>query len=80
MPSAAKVMIWLPAPMVIAKPCVALGLMPLAALITATNAPNALGIPLIMPVPTLRVSPGGRPPAITEKVGDGAPLAVTANV
>ena len=80
MPSEAKVMVWLPATIVITKPCVALGLMPLAALITPKNGPNALGMPLMMPVPTLRVSPEGRLPLATVNVGAGAPLAVMANV
>ena len=63
------------APIVIENAWVALGNVPLAAVMVPVNGPLTLGVPLIAPLP-LRDRPVGRAPAVTVKVLAGEPDAV----
>ncbi len=60
---------------VIEKFWVAAGLTPLLAVTVPVYAPTPVGLPEIIPA-ELKLSPGGRLPEVTLKVGAGEPLAV----
>ena len=59
--------------MTMLKPCVALGAVPLLAVTVPLNVPAVVGVPLMTPA-ALSVSPAGRAPDVTLKVGE--PVAV----
>ena len=62
--------------MVIEKLWVAAGAVPLDAVMVPMKVPAAVGVPEITP-PVLRVRPVGRAPAVTLKVMEAVPVAVT---
>jgi hypothetical protein len=53
----------------IPKSCVASGGVPLVAVTVPEKVPAVVGVPLIAPA-ELKVNPGGKPPAVKEKVGE----------
>ena len=57
------------APIVMLKFCVALGAVPLEAVVVPLKVPAVVGGPLITPA-ALKLSPGGKLPAVTLKVGE----------
>jgi hypothetical protein len=61
------------------KDCVALGVVPLAAVNVIGKLPLAVGVPLSVPVEAVNVTPPGSVPA-SVSVGAGDPVAVTLNV
>ena len=61
------------------KDCVALGVVPLAAVIVMGKLPLAVGVPLSVPVEAVNVTPPGSAPDAVS-VGAGDPVAVTLNV
>ena len=54
---------------VMLKACVASGAVPFVAVTVPPNVPAVVGVPLITPA-AFKLNPGGRPPAVTLKVGD----------
>ena len=60
---------------VMLKFCVALGNVPFAAVTVPANVPEAVGVPERIPA-DVRLRPGGRVPAVTEKVMGVVPVAV----
>ena len=64
------------AAMVMLPLCVALGTVPLATCTVKPNAPAAVGVPLKTAVLSLRVTPGGKPPAANVQVKGVVPVAM----
>ena len=62
--------------MVMLKDCIAELPTPLLAVMTPVKVPACVAVPVIVPADE-SVSPGGRLPDVTEKVGDGKPVAVS---
>ncbi len=57
--------------------CVASGDAPFVAVIVKANTPFTVGVPERIPVVPSRVTPVGKEPEVTEKVGAGVPVAAT---